>query len=553
MSDIFLAKALGAGGFQKPLIIKKLLPEFSAKPRYVQRFINEAQTLSRLNHSNIVQILDMGNIGSEYYLALEYIEGRNIAYLISRALKHGKLPGPAFAVHVAMELAMGLDYAHRRKGVNGENLMMVHQDVNAFNLMVSYEAEVKIIDFGIARVFLDKGAHDGHPVAGKLLYFSPEQLQRKPLDRRVDVYGAGILLYELLTGERLVDHQETINDTVRTILEMDIEKKVTENEKVPKEFRPTLIKAMALNPQDRYPWMDAFAEDLRRLAKDLRLDLNRHTFITYLKELFPREILLDRRRLRKLLADENGGKLPSKARKGTDYAGDAVLLEELLSTCAHMPTAEQTDLRGGSTFCKTLKYAAGQNIFEQEEFAGDMYVIKSGTVRIYLKIGKLNQYLHLLRKGDFFGESYLLGDPLRNTTAMAETDCELIAIDRETFVHLSRQDLAPLLLMNVVTKLRDRTYLFEGALLEDDLSRWIYALLYFHRKQSLEENKDIRLSDVQLYFRLQNTEELQKYVDKLTSLDVIEVHGEFIRVNNADKLADILNILAGRGKFTFKL
>ena len=189
MSDIYLAKTVGVGGFQKPLVIKKLLPQYSTKSRYVKRFINEANMLARLNHANIVQVLDMGMIGGEYYIAMEYIEGRNVAHILSKAAHSHRHPPMEFIVHLISELAKGLAYAHRKQGAGGDHLMLVHQDVNSFNVMVSFEAEVKIIDFGIARIFLDKTNKDKIPVAGKLLYFSPEQLQKKPLDRRVDIYG----------------------------------------------------------------------------------------------------------------------------------------------------------------------------------------------------------------------------------------------------------------------------------------------------------------------------------------------------------------------------
>ena len=164
--------------------------------------------LTRLSHSNIVQVFDMGQIDGDYYIALEYIEGRNVAYLLAKARRTGQPLSMEFAVHVALEVARGLGYAHRRKGIDGANLMLVHQDVNSFNVMVSYEAEVKIIDFGIARIFLNRNPVEGLPVAGKLLYFSPEQLQNRQVDRRVDIYGIGILLYELLTGERLIETSE---------------------------------------------------------------------------------------------------------------------------------------------------------------------------------------------------------------------------------------------------------------------------------------------------------------------------------------------------------
>jgi serine/threonine-protein kinase len=140
--------------------------------------------------------------------------------------------------------------------------MLVHQDVNSFNVMISYEAEVKIIDFGIARIFLDKATSNGLPITGKLLYFSPEQLLRKNLDRRVDIYGTGVLLYELLTGERLVKHQETIPQTVKTILEMDILSKVREHDRIPEHLKPVLVRAMASDRNKRYSWMEELIDAL---------------------------------------------------------------------------------------------------------------------------------------------------------------------------------------------------------------------------------------------------------------------------------------------------
>ncbi len=262
MSDIFLAKSQSVGGFQKPQVIKKLLPAYALKPRYVKRFINEATTLSRLNHSNIVQIFDMGVINSEYFISLELIEGRNIAHMISKAVRTSRLPSIELAIFITLQTAKGLAYAHRKKGSGGENLMLVHQDVNSFNVMISYEAEVKIIDFGIARIFLDKATSNGLPITGKLLYFSPEQLLRKNLDRRVDIYGTGVLLYELLTGERLVKHQETIPQTVKTILEMDILSKVREHDRIPEHLKPVLVRAMASDRNKRYSWMEELIDAL---------------------------------------------------------------------------------------------------------------------------------------------------------------------------------------------------------------------------------------------------------------------------------------------------
>ena len=138
MSDIYLAKIVGEAGFQKPLVIKKLIPRYATKSSFVKRFVNEAKTLARLNHSNIVQVLDMGIIDGEYYIALEYIEGRNVAHITSKTAKTGRSPSLEFVLHVVMEIARGLAYSHRKKGETGENLMLVHQDINVFNLRITH-------------------------------------------------------------------------------------------------------------------------------------------------------------------------------------------------------------------------------------------------------------------------------------------------------------------------------------------------------------------------------------------------------------------------------
>ncbi len=389
MSDIYLAKAVGFGGFQKPLVIKKLLPQYSEKPRHVKRFINEANTLARLNHANIVQILDMGVIAGEYYIALEYIEGRNVAHVLSKSARSQARPPLEFTLHVIAELAKGLGYVHKKQGTGGENLMLVHQDVNSFNVMVSYEAEVKIIDFGIARIFLDKARQDKLPVAGKLLYFSPEQLQKKPLDRRVDIYGTGVLFYELLTGKRLVEHRPTIEETVKMILKVDIRDKVRGDNGIPDELKPILTKAMAFDPGARYSWMEEMIEDIRSVSKKLSLDLNSASLSAYMKEHFSQEIHLDRRRMRKLVSEEvppvertGGGTKGTSAGTGTD------LLEAILNPVLAPLTDHEKGWEEQTQFIpKTMKLKAGKTIFRQGDTGSDIFVIKKGTVRLFVKVG----------------------------------------------------------------------------------------------------------------------------------------------------------------------
>lgn len=559
MSDIFLAKTVSIGGFHKPLVIKRLLPEYTDKPRYVKRFINEARTLARLCHSNIVQILDMGVIDGEYYIALEYIEGRNVAHVISKAGRTGK-PAPLdFCLHVALELAKGLDYSHRRKGARGEDLMLVHQDVNSFNVMVSYEGEVKIIDFGIARIFLDRESTTELPVAGKLLYFSPEQLQGKQIDRRVDIYGAGALLYELVTGDRLIQHQETVSDTVKMILEMDILAKLQDDDRIHPDLRPILVKALAQNPEDRYEWANEFADDLRKFMTMAEVELLSEPQADYMKALFQRERLIDRRRMRRLLA----GTFPKKD-KITPAASvpeepvpePSETLSEVLLRMAQangVETLEGAPSPSDVVPPQRVEIDAGREVFHQGEPDSFIYMIIKGRVRLFLKSGQAKQTVALLGEGDFFGESALLEEGFQPVSAETMEDCTLIQVERGTFSRLLTDPLHRGVVLRLVERLRDAGLLLAGGLFEDTLSRFIYGLIWFHRTSSQKDAVKIKLKELADLFRLGDPAQITKYLDKLRSLDILTGNDEVVEINNLEKLDNILTVLSGRETFSLKL
>ncbi len=559
MSDIYLAKTFSLAGFQKPLVIKKLQPQYYSRPSYVKRFLNEAGTLARLNHSNIVQVLDMGIVEGEYYIAMEYIEGRNVAHVLSKAAKNGRRPPLEFVLHVVLEVGRGLAYSHRRKGPSGESLMLIHQDINAFNVMVSYEAEVKIIDFGIAQMFLEAGARDGLPVVGKLIYFSPEQLQKKPLDRRVDIYGTGVLLYELLTGKRLVDHQETVAETVKKILKTKVQEEVDKSDKIIPELKPILVKAMAFNPEDRYSWMEEMIEDLRGVVKKCSLELDSRKFALYMREQFPREILLDRRRLTKLLLEgppkRTVGETPQAPDSIPDLPGLGAAAPQERLALSSWPFNEEAGFRCRDVqfFPKGVNVTSGKLIFRQGDPGTDIYVIVKGKVRLFLQLGDSRQTLAILGQGDFFAETALLDEPYRSVSALAEEDCRLVSLDREAFIKLFDVGLPRLILLNVLEKLRDARSLIESSLLEDNLSRLIYALLYFESRRYHRNGQDIDLEELLGFFRLPKSEQMEKYLKKLDLLDALRAHDKTIHIENTEKLESILNILSGRAKLVFKL
>jgi serine/threonine-protein kinase len=558
MSDIYLAKSVGLGGFQKPLIIKKLLPEFTGKPRFVRRFINEARTLAQLNHCNVVQVLDAGVVDGEYYIALEQIEGRNIAHLLSRAHKVEDPPSLEFCIHVVSEVAKGLAYSHRRKAPDEESLMLVHQDINSFNVMISYEAEVKIVDFGIARIFFDRSTWKGVPVAGKLLYFSPEQLRGKSIDRRVDIYGTGVLFYELLTGERLIEHQETVEETVKLILKMDLQEKVMNNDRLRPELKPILCRSIAPDPDDRYTWMEEMIEDIRVVVRELSLELDPREFAVYVKGLFQREINLDRERMKQLLyggppVEEQTGRAAAPAKENLGESGVGFSRDLF-----HLQSGIHGVMEGGKDEAwrfpaQTVKVRAGKTIFRQDDLGADLYVIQEGEVRIFVESGNSSQTVAVLGKGEIFGETGLLEDAGRGLNAWATEDCTLIRIERDTFFRLIPQDLSRKVIVRLVERLRDATTVLGGSLFKDPLSRFIYGLVFFHRRNAAHNGKEIDLRLLQEVFGLKDDTRLKKYVSKLKALKILKVSGNAVSVRDFDKLENVLKLLAGGGEFTLKL
>jgi eukaryotic-like serine/threonine-protein kinase len=205
MGEIFLAKH-GLSGFEKLCVIKKVLPHLAEDEQFISRFVDEAQVAIKLQHVNIAQVFEVGRVGNEYFLAIEYIEGRDLRRTLTLLQQREQRFPVDLALYIGRELANGLAYAHRRTGSDGSSLNLVHCDVSPPNVVVSFEGETKIIDFGIAKSAIRATATDPKMGFGKFGYMAPEQLIRGAVvDHRTDIYAAGVVLYELLTGKRLYE------------------------------------------------------------------------------------------------------------------------------------------------------------------------------------------------------------------------------------------------------------------------------------------------------------------------------------------------------------
>jgi serine/threonine protein kinase/tetratricopeptide (TPR) repeat protein len=262
MAEVFKAKAHGVEGFEKILVIKRILPELSQNPRFVEMFINEAKIAVTLSHANIVQVFDLGQAQDSYFIAMEFVAGMDLATTLKLASKAQVGLSAELAVFIVSELAKGLDYAHRRRDSEQRSLNLVHRDVSPQNVLLSNEGEVKLTDFGIAKArTLAQSVTDVGIVKGKYAYMAPEQIMGKAVDARADVFAAGVLLYEALAG---VNPFQTNShyDTLQRIRSGDvtpIEQLVVD---VPAEVARVVRTAMAYEPDQRYPTAGHLYEDL---------------------------------------------------------------------------------------------------------------------------------------------------------------------------------------------------------------------------------------------------------------------------------------------------
>lgn len=249
MAEVFLAKSFGAEGLEKVLVIKRILPEFSENPRFVEMFISEAKIAMDLNHPNIVQIYDFGKHDDTYYLAMEYVDGADLGHLMTASKKSDTRFEIGDAVFIAAEIAKGLHYAHQRKDRFGDALDIVHRDVSPQNVLVSQDGSVKIVDFGIAKATL---VTDQKPntVKGKFAYMSPEQASGKQVDHRSDIFSLGVVLFEMLTGRPLfkAPTQDEIMSLVKSAVVPDI---ASLNGEVPEELADLVYKVLSREPDDR--------------------------------------------------------------------------------------------------------------------------------------------------------------------------------------------------------------------------------------------------------------------------------------------------------------
>jgi eukaryotic-like serine/threonine-protein kinase len=290
MAELYLARTVGIPGFEKYLVIKRILRERTQDPEFVRMFIDEARVAATLDHPNVVHIYDVGCIDGDYFIAMEYISGRNLGDVQQQA--QGQRPGGLpveSVVAIAVGAAAGLYYAHEKRDFNGQPLRIVHRDVTPQNVMVTFEGSVKLVDFGIAKAANRDVETLSGALKGKIGYMSPEQCQGRPLDGRSDLFALGVLIYELSTGRRLY-REKTEFESLRKIVDGPVPSIREADATLPVELDEIVQRCLQKSAEARFPDARALMVALEGLAGDRRYNLGVASLAAYMEALFPDEV-----------------------------------------------------------------------------------------------------------------------------------------------------------------------------------------------------------------------------------------------------------------------
>jgi serine/threonine-protein kinase len=258
MAEIWLARQAGPRGFEKVVVIKRIIDTYSHDPEFVEMFLDEARIAAQLNHPNIVQIYDLGEHAGAWYIAMEYLGGEHLSAIVRAALKSNKkLPIP-LSVKMISLAAEGLGHAHAKTGANGQKLNIVHRDVSPQNVVLTYDGQLKVVDFGIAKAATRVSHTTSGLVKGKIGYMAPEQARGLPIDSRVDLYSLGVVLYEMVTASRLFNTNDQLLLMQQVVSPDPVQPAHERNAAVPTDLSKIISRSLEKDPNERYQDARAF-------------------------------------------------------------------------------------------------------------------------------------------------------------------------------------------------------------------------------------------------------------------------------------------------------
>ncbi len=294
MAEVWRARVAGVGGFEKILVVKKILPAFAQNKTFIDMLLAEARLCAVLQHTNIVQTYENGEIEGHYYIAMEYVAGPDLFKVLSRATQVGMRIPQELCLFVAAEVAKGLHYAHNARDHYGRPLHIIHRDVSPSNVIVSEAGEVKVMDFGVARATPggqpSESATRSGVLKGKLGYMSPEQVTGQPFDHRSDIFSLGIILYESLTLKRLFLAKTDLETLVNT-RDARLEHKFKKHSYIDEGVRNILRRSLSRDVAERYPTAMAMHDDIVKLLFEGKQQVSNTMLSGFLNKLFDPSML----------------------------------------------------------------------------------------------------------------------------------------------------------------------------------------------------------------------------------------------------------------------
>jgi serine/threonine-protein kinase len=285
MANVYLAVARGPGGVAKLVVLKALLPELASEPGALAMFLDEARLAAQLNHANVVQTYEVGTEGERQVIVMEYLEGQSLAQIIKRAELSNRPMPPGMLVRIVMNALEGLHYAHELSSYDGSPLSLVHRDVSPQNIFVTYDGQVKVLDFGIAKAASSSTHTATGIVKGKIAYMAPEQMVGDNVDRRADVFSVGCMLWALATGKKLWKDTPDVH-IMRRVINGEIPNPQSVNPSCDDELDGIVMKALAGERNERYQTALELQEDLERYLERRSLAVKQKEIGNFVSTLF---------------------------------------------------------------------------------------------------------------------------------------------------------------------------------------------------------------------------------------------------------------------------
>ncbi len=289
MAEVFLAKHVGMDGFEKLVVLKRILPHLASQQEYVRMFLDEARTAADLRHSNVVSTFEIGEENGVYFMVMEFLHGQDVRTIFRKAIASLVEVPLQHSVGIIIDVCCGLHYAHMKKNLGGKSLGIVHRDISPQNIIVTYEGETKIVDFGIAKAAHQLVETTSGVLKGKYSYMSPEQALGYTADHRTDIFALGIILYEMTTLRRLFKKENEIK-TLKAVISCEVPLPSTFIPGYPKRLEDIVVKALAKKRHERFADCDEFRTALEEFLTEQSLAHSSSRLRFFMQKLFKEAI-----------------------------------------------------------------------------------------------------------------------------------------------------------------------------------------------------------------------------------------------------------------------